>query len=315
MHRVAVLALDGVYPFELGIPQRVFGSAKGRYEISTCTADGAPVRSDADFMISVDHGPDLLRRADTVVIPPFDLSLISGALPSQAANALDQIGPGTRIVSICTGAFALAATGMLDGRPATTHWCLADDFRNMFPAVWLDPDVLFVEDGNLLTSAGAASGIDVCLHLIRSDHGSDVANQVARVCVVPPFRDGGQAQYIEQPVPEPTGRGTAPTRAWARENLHLPLTVADMAEHAGMSSRTFARRFRDETGNSPGRWLTQQRLARARQLLEVSDLSIDEIAARIGFATAASLRQHLHAAIGISPKTYRRTFRAATIGS
>lgn len=313
MHRVAVLALDGVYPFELGIPQRVFGSAKGRYEIRTCTVDGAPVRSDADFLISVDHGPDLLRSADTVVIPPFDLSLISGELPSQAANALDQIRPGTRIVSICTGAFVLAATGMLDGRTATTHWCLVREFRNMFPAVQLDPDVLFVEDGNLLTSAGAASGIDACLHVIRSDHGSDVANQVARVCVVPPFRDGGQAQYIERPVPEPTGRGTEATRAWAYENLHLPLTVAEMAEHAGMSSRTFARRFREEAGDSPGKWLTQQRLARARQLLEVSDLSIDQIATQIGFATAASLRQHLHAAIGISPQTYRRTFRAETI--
>lgn len=315
MHRVAVLALNGVYPFELGIPQRVFGSAENRYEITTCTADGAPVRSDADFMISVDHGPELLHSADTVVIPPFDLSLISEDLPPELANALRHIRPGTRIVSICTGAFVLAAAGMLDGRPATTHWRLAETFRAMFPAVQLDPDVLFVEDGDLLTSAGAASGLDVCLHLIRADHGSDLANRVARTCVVPPFRDGGQAQYIEQPVPEPAGPGTADTRAWAYENLHLPLTVAEMAEHARMSPRTFARRFREEVGASPGKWLTQQRLTRARQLLETTDHSIDRIATEVGFATAASLRQHLHAAIGISPLTYRRTFRTEATAS
>ncbi|SFS37952.1 GlxA family transcriptional regulator [Saccharopolyspora flava] len=312
MHRVVVLALDGVYAFELGIPQRVFGSADDRYEIMTCTVDGAPVRSNADFMISVEHGPELLPTADTVIIPAFDVELISPEIPDPVMRALGMIRPGTRIVSICTGAFMLAAAGLLDGRPATTHWRLADDFRRMFPAVQLDPDVLFIEDGDVLTSAGAASGIDVCLHLVRSDHGSEVANQVARCCVVPPFRDGGQAQYIEQPVPDPGGQGTAATRAWALENLHRPLTVADLAEHARMSNRTFARRFRDEVGASPGRWLTHQRLARARQLLETTDLPIDQIAGQVGFATAASLRQHLHAAIGVAPLAYRRTFRTGT---
>ncbi|WP_406688942.1 helix-turn-helix domain-containing protein [Saccharopolyspora sp. ID03-671] len=315
MHRVVVLALDGVYPFELGIPQRVFGSADGLYEIMTCTVDGAPVRSNADFMVSVEHGPELLTTADTVIIPPFDVALISPEIPDPVMRALTAIRAGTRIVSICTGAFMLAAAGLLDGRPATTHWLLADDFRRLFPSVQLDPDVLFVEDGDVLTSAGAASGIDVCLHLVRSDHGSQVANQVARRCVVPPFRDGGQAQYIEQPVPEPGDQGTAAARAWALENLHRPLTVADLAEQARMSNRTFARRFRDEVGASPGRWLTQQRLARARQLLETSDLSIDQIAGQVGFATAASLRQHLHAAIGVAPVTYRRTFRTGAAAS
>ncbi|MFC7340922.1 GlxA family transcriptional regulator [Saccharopolyspora griseoalba] len=315
MHRVVVLALDGVYPFELGIPQRVFGSAGRHYEVLTCTVDGEPVRADADFAISVEHGPELLSAADTVVIPPFDMSLISRELHPRVTEALERIRPGTRIVSICTAAFVLAAAGKLDGRQATTHWRLTEQFRAMFPAVRLDPDVLFVEDGHLLTSAGAASGIDVCLHMIRSDHGSDLANRVARTCVVPPFRDGGQAQYIEQPVPEPTGQGTAATRHWAYENLHLPLTVAELAEHAGMSNRTFARRFRDEVGASPGKWLTQQRLARARQLLETSDLTIDQIAAQVGFATAASLRQHLHAAIGVSPLTYRRTFRTEAVAT
>ncbi|RKT85748.1 Transcriptional regulator GlxA family, contains an amidase domain and an AraC-type DNA-binding HTH domain [Saccharopolyspora antimicrobica] len=310
MHRVVVLALDGVYPFELGVPQRVFGSADGRYEVLTCSVDGGPVRSEADFAIAVEHGPELLRTADTVVIPPYDMSLLVAELPQPVADALALIRPGTRIVSICTGAFALAAAGMLDGRLATTHWRLTDLFRRLFPAVRLDPDVLFVDDGDVLTSAGAASGVDVCLHVVRNDHGSEVANQVARTCVVPAWREGGQAQYIERPVPDPAESSTAATRTWALANLQLPLSLADLAEHARMSGRTFARRFRDEVGVSPGRWLTQQRVARARHLLESSDLPIDEIAAQVGFATAASLRQHLNAAIGVAPLAYRRTFRA-----
>ncbi|GAA4619649.1 GlxA family transcriptional regulator [Saccharopolyspora hordei] len=310
MHRVVVLALDGVYPFELGVPQRVFGSAGDRYEVLTCTVDGRPVRTDADFTIAVQHGPELLRTADTVVIPPYDLGEPTAELPRPVADALARIQPGTRTVSICTGAFALAAAGVLDGRRATTHWCLTERFRRLFPAVQLDPDVLFVDDGDVLTSAGAASGVDVCLHLVRSDHGSEVANQVARLCVVPPWRDGGQAQYIERPVPDPGESSTAATRAWALENLHTPLSLADLAEHARMSGRTFARRFREEVGTSPGRWLTQQRVARARHLLESTDLPVDEIAVQVGFATAASLRQHLHAAIGVAPLAYRRTFRA-----
>ncbi|MDA3628638.1 helix-turn-helix domain-containing protein [Saccharopolyspora oryzae] len=310
MHRVVVLALDGVYPFELGIPNRVFGSADGRYEVLTCTVDGGPVRSDADFLITAEHGPELLGTADTVVIPPYDMTRLAAELPRPVADALALIRPGTRIVSICTAAFALAATGMLDGRPATTHWCCTDLFRRLFPAVQLDPDVLYVDDGDVLTSAGAASGVDVCLHLVRKDHGSEVANQVARRCVVPPWREGGQAQYIERPMPDPTTSSTAATRAWATANLNSPLALADLAEHARMSGRTFARRFREEVGVSPGRWLIQQRVARARHLLESTDLPIDEIAEQVGFATAASLRQHLHAEIGVAPLAYRRTFRA-----
>ncbi|MFF3483226.1 GlxA family transcriptional regulator [Streptomyces sp. NPDC002701] len=310
VERVVVLALDGVYPFELGIPSRVFGSAEGRYDVLTCTVDGRPVRSNSDFSISVEHGPDVLRTADTVVIPPFALSAISAELPDAVADALAAIGPDTRIVSICTGAFVLAAAGMLAGRRATTHWQLAGLFREMFPEVDLDADVLFVDEDSLLTSAGAASGVDVCLHLVRKDHGSALANRVARSCVVPPWRDGGQAQYIEQPVPEPTAASTAATRHWALERLGEPLTLAELADHARMSMRTFARRFNDEVGMSPGRWLIQQRVVRARQLLESSDLPVDQIAGEVGFATGTSLRQHLHAAIGVSPQAYRRTFRA-----
>lgn len=315
VHRVVVLALDGVYPFELGIPQRVLGVAGGRYEVRTCTVDGQPVRSAADFTIAVEHGPRAMCTTDTVVIPPFDLTVVTDRLPDAVAGAFALIPSGTRIVALCTGAFALAAAGLLDGRPATTHWGLAEYFRHLFPRVRLDPDVLFVDDGDVLTSAGAAAGVDLCLHLVRQDHGSEVANRVARRCVVPPWRDGGQAQYIEQPVPEPSTAGTAITRQWALERLHLPLSLADLAEHARMSRRTFARRFHDEVGQSPGRWLTQQRVFRARQLLETSDLPVDQVAGQVGFATATSLRQHLRAAIGVSPLAYRRTFRTDRHGA
>ncbi|MFI9173871.1 GlxA family transcriptional regulator [Streptomyces lincolnensis] len=309
--RVAVLALDGVYPFELGIPSRILGAAGGRYEVVTCTVDGRPVRTTADFSITVDHGPEALADADTVVIASVASDRVTADLPEEVRAALARIRPGTRIVSICTAAFVLAAAGLLDGRRATTHWHLVDRFRQLYPHIDLDPDVLFVDEGRIITSAGAAAGVDVCLHLVRKDHGSELANFVARACVVPPFRDGGQAQYIERPVPEQGAASTAQTRAWALERLHEPLTLADLAGHARMSLRTFARRFNEEVGLSPGRWLIQQRVARARHLLEASDLPVDHIAGQVGFATGASLRQHLHAAIGVSPQAYRRTFQAA----
>ncbi|MEU0383336.1 GlxA family transcriptional regulator [Streptomyces chartreusis] len=309
--RVVVLALDGVYPFELGIPSRILGAADGRYEVLTCSVDGGPVRTNADFGVTVEHGPQALATADTVVIAPVAPAHLTDEVPADVLAALALIRPGTRIVSICTGAFVLAAAGLLDGRRATTHWQVADRFRRMFPHVDLDPDVLFVDDHPVLTSAGAASGVDVCLHLVRKDHGSRLANTVARRCVVPPFRDGGQAQYIEQPVPEQGAASTAATRSWALERLGDPLTLADLAGHARMSLRTFARRFHDEVGLSPGRWLIQQRVARARHLLESSDLTVDQIAGRVGFATGASLRQHLNAAIGVTPQAYRRTFQTA----
>ncbi|MGW7542059.1 GlxA family transcriptional regulator [Streptomyces sp. NPDC054770] len=311
-HRVVVLALDGVYPFELGIPNRVFPGVPGAYDVVTCAAtDDRTVATNADFTVTVGHGPEALESADTVVVPPYDMARITQELPEPVAAALARIRPGTRIVSICTGAFALAAAGMLDGRPATTHWALAPRFRRMFPHVALDPDVLFIDDGDVLTSAGAASGVDVCLHIVRSDHGSAVANSVARMCVVPPWREGGQAQYIELPVPDEGATGTAATRAWALENLERPLALRELAAHARMSQRTFARRFQEETGTSPGRWLIQQRVHRARHLLETSELPVDRIAAEVGFATGTSLRQHLHAAIGVSPQTYRNTFRTS----
>ena len=310
-HRVVVLAPDGVYPFDLGIPKRVFGAAGDRYEIVTCTADGGPVRTNAGFSITVEHGPEALGTADTVIVPPFDIGETGRAGPAAVAETLAFVAPDARIVSICTGAFVLAAAGLLDGRTATTHWALAGLFHEWYPQVALDPDVLFIDHGDVLTSAGAASGIDACLHLVRKDHGTEVANQAARKCVVPPWRDGGQAQYIVRPVPEATANGTATARQWALANLHEPLTLTDLAEHSHMSLRTFARRFNEEVGLSPGRWLIQQRLDRARQLLESTDLAVDEIAGQVGFAGGTSLREHLHTAIGVSPLAYRRTFRGA----
>lgn len=311
VHRVAVLALDGVYPFELGMPSRIFGGADGAYEVLTCSADGGPVKTSADFEITVSHGPEILRTADTTVIAAFAAERAAPSLEPPAAAALAEIRPGSRVMSICTGAFVLAAAGLLDGRPATTHWLQAEQFRRWFPKVRLDPGVLFVDDGDVLTSAGAASGLDLCLHVLRKDHGSRLANQVARKCVVPPWRDGGQAQYIEQPLPRLSALSTSATRQWALDNLDLPLTLADLAGHARMSLRTFTRRFRNETGESPAQWLIRQRVSRARDLLEATDLTVDQVAARVGFATATSLRQHMHAAIGVAPLAYRRTFQAA----
>ncbi|MFD9416169.1 GlxA family transcriptional regulator [Streptomyces goshikiensis] len=317
MHKIAVLALEGVPPFELGMPSRVFGNALGEdgsplYEVTVCTVDGLPVTSDAGFTVGVSAGPEALAAADTVIIPPTNvmMTLEQGVpLPGPLAGALAAIRPGTRLVSICTGTYVLAAAGLLDGRPATTHWIKAPAFQRAFPRVKLDEDVLFVDDGDILTSAGVAAGVDLCLYMVRQDHGTAAANRAARLCVVPPWRDGGQAQYIDRPVPEPTVATTTATRAWALDRLAEPITLAELAEHARMSLRTFTRRFRDEVGMTPVQWLTGQRLEIARQLLESSDLPVDLVAHRAGFGSANSLRQHMRSTLGISPIAYRRTFQ------
>ncbi|MZD10654.1 helix-turn-helix domain-containing protein [Streptomyces sp. SID5785] len=318
-HRVAVLALDGVIPFELGIPQRIFGRARTPageplYEVLTCAVRAAgPVRTDADFAILVEHGPEALATADTVIVPAsYELGPVfeEGRLTPGLAAALARVRPGTRMVSICTGSWVLAAAGLLDGRPATTHWADADAFQAMFPAVRVDPDVLFVDDGDVLTSAGVAAGIDLCLHIVRGDHGAGVANDVARRTVVPPHRDGGQAQYVHRPVPEPGLASTTGARAWALARLHEPIQLRDMAEQESMSVRTFTRRFREEVGVSPGQWLTGQRVEHARHLLEASDLPMDQVARASGFGTAQSMRQHVQAALGLTPTAYRRTFHS-----
>ncbi|MFD4668518.1 GlxA family transcriptional regulator [Lentzea sp. NPDC058450] len=309
LHRVAVLALDGVFPFELGIPARVFGAAGDAYEVLVCSVDGGPVETNAGFAVMPGHGPEVLESADTVVIAPSHPQRLGPRLADPVAAALERVRPGTRIASICTGAFVLAAAGLLDRRPATTHWEAAAQFRAWFPHIKLDEDVLFVDDGDVLTSAGASAGVDLCLHLIRLDLGTEIANRAARRCVAPPFRDGGQAQYVERPVPEDAASSTAAARQWALENMAATLSVPQLAELVHMSPRTFARRFRDETGLPPHRWITQQRLQRARHLLESSTLSVDEIALDVGFATATSLRQHMNADLGVTPQSYRRTFR------
>ena len=326
-HRIVVLALDGVLPFELGIPQRIFGKSvgveprdRGRklYEVVTCSVrPPGPVRTDADFSIMVERGPEALATADTVIVPAsYELGPVytEGRLTDELAAAFAYIKPGTRMVSICTGGYVLAAAGLLDGRPATTHWSSADHFQALFPRVLVDPDVLFIDDGDILTSAGVAAGIDLCLHIVRRDHGTAVANDVARRTVVPPHRDGGQAQYIKRPVPEARFAATTCARAWALGRLERPILLRDMAAQESMSVRTFTRRFREEVGISPGQWLTQQRVERARQLLESTDLSIDQVARDAGFGTATSLRQHVQAALGVPPTVYRRTFRATAAG-
>ncbi|MDQ3630803.1 MAG: helix-turn-helix domain-containing protein [Actinomycetota bacterium] len=319
MHRVTVLALDGVIPFDLGIPARVFGAARDAtgaalYELTTCSLTGGAVRTSGDYSIVVDHGAGALTAADTVVIAtqqPRGRLYEDGVPDEDLATALAGIPEVTRIVSICTGSYVLAATGLLDGRPATTHWRAAEHFQRLFPRVRVDPRVLFIDDGRVLTSAGAAAGIDLCLHVIRSDHGSEIANATARVCVVPPWREGGQAQYIERPLPDVAGATTAPTREWALARLREPLTLTELARHGQMSVRTFTRRFRAEVGMSANRWITQQRVDHARRLLETSDLPVESIAHETGFGSATALRQHFRAAISVSPTAYRRTFRAA----
>jgi len=320
-HRVVVLALDGLLPFELGIPHRIFGrprDAEGRllYEVVTCSVrPPGPVDTDADFAIQVPNGPEALATADTVIVPAsYELGPVfeEGVLTPELAAAFAHIRPGTRLASICTGVYVLAAAGLLDGRPATTHWADAERFQQLFPRIEVDADVLFIDDGDVLTSAGVAAGIDLCLHMVRRDFGTAVANDVARRTVVPPHRDGGQAQYIHRPVPDPQLATTTAARAWALGRLHEPIQLRDMAEQEAMSVRTFTRRFREEVGVSPGQWLTQQRVERARHLLESTDLSIDQVATDAGFGTAQSMRQHLQATLGVTPTTYRRTFRTST---
>ncbi|WP_431873876.1 GlxA family transcriptional regulator [Amycolatopsis sacchari] len=317
MHRIAVLVRTGVLPIELGIVHRLFGQARSAdgkplYDVVTCALTPGQVRTDADFTITVERGPDALADADTVVVLSSDEDYEpqrGGRLRGPLADAFALIRPGTRIASICTGAFVLAAAGLLDGKRATTHWHSAPDLAALYPAVQVEENVLYTDSGDVLTSAGVAAGIDLCLHLIRRDHGVAVANEVARGTVVAPHRDGGQAQFIARPVPEPRSPSTRNARAWALRHLDRPLTLRELAAQDSMSVRTFTRRFRQEVGISPLQWLTQQRVERARRLLEETDLPVDRVAAESGFGTAASLRQHLQAALGVSPSAYRATFR------
>ncbi|RAS64745.1 AraC family transcriptional regulator with amidase-like domain [Lentzea atacamensis] len=311
-HRIAVLALETSIAFDFGTATHIFSALPDDYELLVCSPDRRPVRTTGGYTMTFDHGLEVLRDADTVLVPGtrYPPARQEGRLEPAVHEALTTT-KASRIMSICTGAFVLGAAGILDGRPATTHWSATESFRALYPKVELNPDVLFVDDGDVLTSAGVAAGIDLCLHVIRSDHGSEIANQVARYCVVPAWRQGGQSQFVHRPVPDDPDSSTAPARAWALDRLDEPLELSALAEQARMSVRTFTRRFRAETGMSPGRWLTQQRVERARYLLESTDLPIDQVARHAGFGTGAALRQQLAASIGVSPTAYRQTFRTA----
>ena len=318
MHRIAVLLLPPVVGFDAAIAPTLFSNATDAdgnelYDVVTCGLTAGPVAATTGFDLVPAAGPDALATADTVVIPGtrYPPVRIDGVLAPEAADALALIRPGTRLVSICTGAFVLAAAGLLDGRPATTHWKFADSMRRLHPQVQLDENVLFVDDGDVLTSAGLAAGIDLCLHIIRSDHGAQVANAVARYCVVPPWREGGQAQFIDRQVPAPDQFSTAATREWASQHLDEELTVQRLARHANMSARTFNRRFREETGQSPGVWVRNRRVDRARELLESRDLPVDEVARQAGLGSGGNLRHHLRRGVGMSPSSYRKVYQGA----
>lgn len=316
-HRVVVLLLEPLIGYDAVIPAQLLGEAvddAGRhlYDVTMASLDGGPVRTPSGYAVVPQHDVSALRTADTVIVPGTQIAgpRRDGTIPDDVLAALRSVRRGTRMVSICTGAFVLAAAGLLDDRPVTTHWEYADRLTELYPRVRMDAGVLFTDDGDVLTSAGLSAGVDLCLHLIRRDHGSEVANRVARHCVVPPWRDGGQAQYIERHVPERADQSTAPARHWALE--HLDADVPSLARRAGMSERTFARRFREETGESPGAWLIRQRVRHAQHLLEETDLPVDVVAVRAGMGTAASLRTHLRTHAGVSPAAYRRTFRGAS---
>ncbi|MDT7754285.1 MAG: AraC family transcriptional regulator, transcriptional activator FtrA [Mycobacterium sp.] len=307
---VSALVLEGLAPFEFGVICEVFGidrTADGvpNFDFKICGPEpGKPLRTSVGASLIPDHGLDALIGADLVAIPA-----ISGPYLPEALDAIRAAAEGGAIIlTVCSGAFVAGAAGLLDGRPCTTHWMHADELARMYPTARVDRNVLFVDDGNLITSAGTAAGIDACLHLVRRELGSEVTNTIARRMVVPPQRDGGQRQYIDQPIPVRCSDGFAPHLDWILTNLDKPHTVTTLAKLANMSARTFARRFVEETGRTPMQWVTDQRVLYARRLLEETDLDIDRVADRSGFGTATLLRHHFRRVIGVTPSDYRRSF-------
>ncbi|MEV4129263.1 helix-turn-helix domain-containing protein [Nocardia sp. NPDC049707] len=311
MHRVVALVRPVQSTFELGCAAEIFGTARAGipqyYEFEVCTETPGPVPTSAGYSMAVTRGLSALASADTVLIPgwaPVEAPL-SARLRRALLRAHDR---GARLVTICSGVFALARTGLLDGRSATTHWARAEQLRQEFPRIRVEPDVLYVDHGDVATSAGAGAGIDLCLHLVRNDHGAAHAALVARHMVMPPHRDGGQAQYAPPPPPADALDGLL---EWAGTHLATPLSVGDMAAHLTVSPRTLARRFTDQLNTSPGAWLLSRRIAAARILLEETDLPVEAIAARVGLTSAVNLRRRFRAQVGTTPGAYRRAFRVS----
>jgi transcriptional regulator GlxA family with amidase domain len=313
MADVALAVTDGMLQFELALACEVFGAdmtgvAEPWYRFSVCGPSAVRV---GRFRLAPDHGLDRLPHADTVIVPGWaDVDRDPPAELIEAVRAAHEAG--ARVASLCTGAFVLAAAGLLDGRRATTHWAHAREFAERHPRVTVDPDVLYVDNGSVLTSAGKAAAMDLCLHLVRLDHGSSVANTLARRLVVPPHRDGGQAQFVTAPVPAPDNHPLAELFPWVIRRLDQPLTVEDLARQARMSSRNLGRHFRSVTGTTPLQWLLTQRIRHAQELLETTDDTVDSIAAATGMGTATTLRRNFQRTVGVPPDTYRRTFRSRT---
>lgn len=309
---VAVVAGDGVAPFELGVACEVFGTDRSEqalpvHDFAVCGLQPGRVRTKSGFHIEALHGLDRLAEADLVLVPPFAEPAPPVAPSAMTAALRAAVDRGAWVAGLCTGVFALGHAGLLDGRRAAVHWMAAGAFERTFPQVELDPFVLYVADPPVFTSAGTAAAIDLCLHLVREGYGSTVANAIARRMVVPPHRDGGQAQYIELPVPTAADALT-PVLAWMERHLDHELTVNELARRARMSPRTFARKFRAETGTTPHHWLTTQRVVHAQWLLETTGHDLDTIARQSGFGNAATLRHHFVRRLGTNPTRYRRTF-------
>jgi transcriptional regulator GlxA family with amidase domain len=319
MSTIALLVLDQVPVFEVATVCEIFGPDRSDlvtpwYELTLAAARPGPVPVGGGFALLEPSGLAAVRDADTVIVPACEST---GAVPpGPVCDALRAAhAAGARIASICTGAFVLAEAGLLDGRPATTHWMHTGELALRYPAVKVDPGVLYIDDGDILTSAGTTAGIDLCLHLIRRDHGARVANAVARRIVASPHRHGGQAQFIDLSPTHQTSRSLGQVLDWASANLGSPLTVTDLARRAGMNERTLTRHFKAATGASPLQWLLRNRLRQAEQLLESTDDSVEWIAHRCGFGTAASMRRHFARSVGVPPQQYRATFRSAARSS
>ena len=311
-HRVIALALDGVILLDLAAPTHLFGHCGApHYSFSLAGVRAGAVRSSTGIAVMAPAGVEALGHADTIVVPGMeaDSDPAGFALATEAVARAHRAG--ARVMSICTGAFVLAEAGVLDGRRATTHWDSTERLARRYPRVSVDPSVLYVDEGNVLTSAGVAAGLDLCLHVIRRDHGVAVAAQIARRTVVAPHRDGGQAQFVARPIADEAGAGTSleATRAWALDRLDQPLDVTTLARRACLSPRSFARRFRQETGTTPAQWVSDQRTRVAQSLLETTDLPVEHVAARTGFGSATTLRTHFGRRLATTPTAYRRAFR------